>query len=515
MRVASQAGACTEGRESRMDAATFSQAFSDHTHFKPNRFHPLVWINGEPEIGEGVYIGGMSEVNARHARVHIGDFCDIASFVSINCADSHRLCVGQSDSVDRRDITLEAHVFVGSHSVIKGGAHIGHHSVVAAGTIVEGRRIPPYSLVVGNPMVVKEGYYRPAEEPSAPTPVPTPVPHNRPTLGAEEEASAIEVVRSGWLAQGAQVQGLEDEFCAMLGLPDGHAVALSSGSAALFVALRVLAAVGSAVATPAYVCSALANACHLAGATPLYLDNAAGSPNIDLAAVQRSGAPIAIVPHMYGLPQDLSPLSGCRVIEDAAQALGARVRGTPVGLQGEVGIFSMYATKLITSGGQGGLLVSRDKALVDAARDFRAFDQRPDRLPRMNLQMTDLQAAIGRAQLKKLPGFIARRAELFDIYRSSGLPLLDVADATIEPVRYRAVLRTIRPQAVIAALEAVAVRAIVPHEVSELQGDAAAAPQALALCGQTVSLPLYPSLADADARRIADTALLALSGEAA
>ncbi|WP_051710313.1 acyltransferase [Andreprevotia chitinilytica] len=145
------------------------QAWFTHlTTFQPNRFHPLVWIVGEPQIGEGVYIGGLSEVNAKGANVVIGDHCDIASFVSINCADSHRKCIGLADDVDRHDIVLEDHVFVGSHSVIKGGAYIGHHTVVAAGTIVGAGRVPPYSLVVGNPMVVKPGYYLDRIPPSSP-----------------------------------------------------------------------------------------------------------------------------------------------------------------------------------------------------------------------------------------------------------------------------------------------------------------------------------------------------------
>lgn len=142
-----------------MELSEFEVLFSRLTHFDKNRFHPLVWILGEPEIGENVYIGGLSEVNARGARISIGDNCDIASFVSINCADSHKKCIGLADEVERRDIVLEHNVFVGSHSVIKGGAQIGHHSVVAAGTVVEGVEIPPYSLVIGNPMQVKAGYY--------------------------------------------------------------------------------------------------------------------------------------------------------------------------------------------------------------------------------------------------------------------------------------------------------------------------------------------------------------------
>lgn len=143
----------------------FARLFREFTHFKDNRFHPLVWIVGEPEIGENVYIGGFSEVNANGARVRIGAHCDIASFVSINCADSHKRCIGLSDAIERSDITIEDHVFIGSHSFVKGGAHIGHHSVVAAGTIVEKGVIPPYSLVVGNPMRVKAGYYaRPRQQ---------------------------------------------------------------------------------------------------------------------------------------------------------------------------------------------------------------------------------------------------------------------------------------------------------------------------------------------------------------
>jgi acetyltransferase-like isoleucine patch superfamily enzyme len=139
----------------------FAAGFSQLTGMPANRFHPLVWVLGEPEIGAGTYIGGMSEVNAKGARVVIGANCDIASFVSINCADSHRLCIGLADEVERADIAIGDNVFIGSHSVVKGGAVIGHHTVIAAGTIVDAGEIPPYSLVTGNPMQVRAGYYQP------------------------------------------------------------------------------------------------------------------------------------------------------------------------------------------------------------------------------------------------------------------------------------------------------------------------------------------------------------------
>lgn len=144
---------------SQPDEVELQQWFSRLTNFPVNRFHPLVWIVGEPDIGEDVYIGGFSEVNAKGARVTIGAHCDIASFVSINCADSHKKCIGLSKDVERQNIIIEEYVFIGSHSVIKGGAYIGHHSVVAAGAIVGALKVPPYSLVVGNPAVIKPGYY--------------------------------------------------------------------------------------------------------------------------------------------------------------------------------------------------------------------------------------------------------------------------------------------------------------------------------------------------------------------
>jgi len=142
-----------------VDISKFGKLFSELINFKKNKFHPLVWINGDPIIGKNVYIGFFSEINAKGAKVIIGDNCDIASFVAINCADSHKKCLGIMDCEERKDIIIENNVFIGSHCVVKGGAIIGHHSVIAAGTIVDGVRIPPYSLLIGNPMIVKDGYY--------------------------------------------------------------------------------------------------------------------------------------------------------------------------------------------------------------------------------------------------------------------------------------------------------------------------------------------------------------------
>lgn len=142
-----------------MNRQEFQLLFSEITDIKKNRFHPLVWISGEPEIGDNVYIGGMSEVYAKGAKVIIGDNCDIASFVVINCSDSHKKTIGIASEIERKDIVIENNVYVGTQSFIGGGAYIGHHSVVGAGTMVRAGKYPPYSLIIGNPATVKPGYY--------------------------------------------------------------------------------------------------------------------------------------------------------------------------------------------------------------------------------------------------------------------------------------------------------------------------------------------------------------------
>ena len=135
--------------------------FTKLTDIPKNKYHPLVWIVGKPIIGKNVIIGGLTEIQAKNASVSIGDNCDIASFVSINCADSHKKCVGLSKKISRGKIILENNVFVGSHTVISGKISIGHHSVIAAGTILVGtHKIPPYSLAVGNPAKIKKGYFK-------------------------------------------------------------------------------------------------------------------------------------------------------------------------------------------------------------------------------------------------------------------------------------------------------------------------------------------------------------------
>ncbi|HEY6895647.1 MAG TPA: DegT/DnrJ/EryC1/StrS aminotransferase family protein [Rhodocyclaceae bacterium] len=335
------------------------------------------------------------------------------------------------------------------------------------------------------------------------------IPHNRPTLGEAEAAAAARVLASGWVAQGPEVAAFEDEMCTFLGLPAGHAVAVSSGSAALYLALLALRGQGQRVALPAYSCRALWNAIALAGGTAAMLDTAPGDAAPAAVAWTAGNTPVAILAHMYGIPAPLPDGYVGAVIEDCAQALGATVAGRPAGLNGAAGVFSFGATKPITSGGQGGMVVSRDAAVIDFVRAARDYDTVLDALPRFNFQMTDLQAAIGRVQLSRLPEFIARRAAIYAYYRGAGLPLLgsDVVGA----MRFRAVLRTDDPLQAQQSLAEAGVRAIVPVTGEELLAPPETLPNAARLCASTLSLPVYPSLSDAEVEHIAAAALRSLA----
>lgn len=325
------------------------------------------------------------------------------------------------------------------------------------------------------------------------------IPHNKPTIGVEEELAALRVLRSGQLSQGPEVESFENEFCRFVGLPKGHAVAVSSGTAALFLALWSSGAENKNVSFPGYVCSALRHAVGMVGSFESIVDVTKDSPIVDMNKIRENNE-ISIIPHMYGIPVDLTNFEDMQIIEDCAQALGAKIKGISVGLHGKAGIFSFYATKLMTTGGQGGMFVSKEKNIVDKVRDYREFDYRKDTKKRFNFQMTDLQAAIGREQLKKLPTFLSRRENIFQKYKKAGLDLLDVkqGDTHLSPVRYRAIMKTRDPKKIINSLESVGVKAIVPTEDWEILGDHHLLPNSLELARSTVSLPVYPSLTDQD-----------------
>lgn len=330
------------------------------------------------------------------------------------------------------------------------------------------------------------------------------LPHNKPSLGMLETAAAARVLDSGWVATGPETSAFESELCSFFGLDDGHAVVVSSGSAALYLALQALVSPGANIGLPAYCCAALRNAVGMANGTPTYLDCAVGSPNLDISTARGQSLDAMMLPSMYGLPAGNPSVLDFPVIEDIAQSFGARIDGRPIGLRSAVGICSFYATKMFTSGGQGGAVISTDTALIDQIKDYLNFDDRGDTVMRFNFQMTDMQAAVGRVQLGRLAEFTERRHEIFERYRAAGIPLLDSDLEAAQPVRYRAVARVSDPAAFISHLAERAIGAINPLDDRELLGPIGAQPNAHAMTQETVSLPVYPTLLDSDIDRVID-----------
>jgi pyridoxal phosphate-dependent aminotransferase EpsN len=264
-----------------------------------------------------------------------------------------------------------------------------------------------------------------------------------PDIGPDERALVAEAFASNWIAPlGPQVDAFEREFAEAVG--GSHAVALSSGTAALHLALR-LAGVGPGdevlCSTLTFVASA--NPILYEGATPVFLDCERKSWNLDpnvLADALRAGArrgrkPKALVlVHLYGQAADLDPIAalcaehGVLLIEDAAEALGATHGGKPVGTRGWANVFSFNGNKIITTSG-GGMMVTADAAVAAKAR-FLATQAR-DPAPHYehssvgyNYRLSNVLAAIGRGQLRHLAEKVTRRRAHFDYYQAAlgGLP---------------------------------------------------------------------------------------------
>lgn len=327
--------------------------------------------------------------------------------------------------------------------------------------------------------------------------------HNRPTFSMEEAEAATRVIQSGYLAQGREVEAFENELCEYLGYDDGHAVAVSSGTAALYMAIRAEQSRQDirSIAIPAYSCSALRNAVKLAGLALAYADVEVDSPNIYLHSDAVTNSDSVIAAHMYGIPLFIDNRIA---IEDCAQSIGAEVNGKKVGTQTDISVFSFYATKPITSGGEGGMVVSKDKTVISYIKDLRDFDMKNDDVIRFNLQMTDLQAAIGRVQLRKLDSLISRRRYLADRYTRNGIPLWNRSEGSID---YRGIIHSNNPQKLITHLERYQIRAIIPIKEKELLCNKKCVPNAYKLTQTLVSIPLYPSLTDEEQNYIIGTIL--------
>ena len=359
------------------------------------------------------------------------------------------------------------------------------------------------------------------------------IPAARPIIGDEERAAVDAVLRSGMIAQGPEVAAFEQEFSAEL-VAGRPAVAVSSGTSGLHLGLLAAGiGRGDEVIVPSFTFAATANSVALTGARPVFVDIEPEHFCLDPRAVQAAitDRTAGILPvHLYGHPADVTALGavaqarGVQLFEDAAQAHGAKVDGRPVGTFGSFAMFSLYPTKNMTSG-EGGM-VTCDETVAHQVRLLRNQGmerQYANEVVGFNARMTDIHAAIGRVQLRRLEGWTARR-QANAAFLDEGLADLDgittpPVAAGAEHVYHQYTIRVAgdRDRFVQALREEHRVGSgvyypIPNHRLASLAQYAPdlELPQTEKAAREVVSLPVHPSLSQGDLERIV-TAVTALA----
>ncbi len=269
------------------------------------------------------------------------------------------------------------------------------------------------------------------------------IPIASPRLDEAEQDQVLQVIKSGMLAAGEQVENFQEEFADYIGTD--HAIAAANGTCALDLAVKSSdLSQGDKVITTPFTFIASANALLYNDLEPVFVDIDPETFNIDPECIKEAldndpGIVGIMVVHLFGLPADMPRIMeiaseyDLTVIEDAAQAHGAAIDGKKVGCFGDAGIFSFYPTKNMTTG-EGGMLVTSDDKIAENARlyvNHGRSDHYHHEVLGYNYRMTDLAAAIGREQLNKLPEFnqMRRRNALFLNHRLQDLDWLKVPTA--------------------------------------------------------------------------------------
>lgn len=251
------------------------------------------------------------------------------------------------------------------------------------------------------------------------------VPVNEPLLDGNERKYLVECIDSGWISsEGPCVMQFEEKFSRRVGRK--HGIAVCNGSAALDAAVTALGiGPGDEVILPAFTIISCAAAIVRAGAMPVLVDCDAQTWNMDVCRIQERITPrtkAIMVVHIYGLPVDMDPIlavagsHGLSVIEDAAEAHGQTYKGKPCGSFGEMSTFSFYPNKHVTTG-EGGMILTDDDALSNRCRSLRNLCFGSDKRfvheeLGWNMRMSNLQAAVGVAQLERLDEFMARKRRM-------------------------------------------------------------------------------------------------------
>lgn len=263
------------------------------------------------------------------------------------------------------------------------------------------------------------------------------IPVNTPLLNGNELHYLTECIKTGWISsEGPFISRFENEFSSYVGVE--HGIAVSNGSAALDIAIRALnIGPGDEVIMPAFTIISPAQSVVIAGAKPILVDSDPFTWNMDTASIEEKITPqtkAILVVHIYGLPVDLNPIINLakkyklKIIEDAAEMHGQTYNGKLCGSFGDISIFSFYPNKHITTG-EGGMLLTNDEELAKRCKKLRNLCFEPNG-PRFihhelgwNYRMTNLQAALGVAQLEQLEGFILKKREMGALYQK-GLQFL-------------------------------------------------------------------------------------------
>jgi perosamine synthetase len=273
------------------------------------------------------------------------------------------------------------------------------------------------------------------------------VPVNEPDLSGNERNYLLECVDSGWISsEGPFVERLEEQMAQRVGRR--HGIAVCNGSAALEIAVAALKlGVGDEVILPTFTIISCAAALVRSGATPIVVDADPMTWNADvdqIAARITSRTRAIMVVHIYGLPVDMDPIIALaqkhdlKIIEDSAEAIGQDYKGKPCGSFGDISTFSFYSNKHVTTG-EGGMVMVDDPRLADRCRSLRnlCFQERRFVHEELgwNFRMSNVQAAVGVAQLERLHEFVERKRRMGKRYHEQ-LQEIPVLQLPLEATSY-------------------------------------------------------------------------------
>jgi perosamine synthetase len=333
----------------------------------------------------------------------------------------------------------------------------------------------------------------------------------RPDVGEEELAEVAAVLESGQLTMGPKVAEFEELLAGACGVE--HAVAVSSGTAALHLAILALGLeAGDEVLVPAYTFPATANVVALAGLRPVLVDVDPETMNLDVERVADACGPrtrAVLAVHLFGRPLDWEALEaavpdGVVLLEDAAGALGARRRGRPCGSLGRMGCLSFHPRKIVTTG-EGGAVTTDDEGLAASIRSMRhhGWDAGDMPAPGVNYRLSDVLCALGIPQVRRLDELLAARARIAAAYTERLADVVETPAADESDVHgWQAyVVRVDRRDEILASLRADGIEAQIGtyalHRLGAYAGEGSF-PGADAAYERALALPFHTTLEDPD-----------------